>query len=169
MHNLAVLSEYGCEAYLLAIRIGYAVNLSAHEFLCYARHCKAHCGGVHLVADGTCKFHLSKFLGLFHRAHLHNGQNQLERSIGGLLAWMNAEQVVDEDFSVVAIGRKEMHLSARSHCRVDCRFQLCKRSTVGHTHLGSHVGHFVDRAIPHDVLNVDIVTEYGFGVVVNID
>lgn len=40
---------------------------------------------------------------------------------------------------------------------------------MGHTHLGGHVAHTVNRTVPHDVLNINVVTHKRLAVVVDVD
>ena len=87
----------------------------------------------------------------------------------GLLVGMDAQQVHNLNLGVVTIGRQEVDAAALGLGLVTDGLQLLHRRRVGHAHLGGHVGHTVDRAIPHDVLDIDIIPDQGLHVVVDVD
>ena len=136
VHNLTVLREDSGETHLGTVRVGDAVYLAAHEFLRHTGTGEPHGGGVHLVADGGGALQGFYLLGLLHRAHGHNGLDECHRGGCLLLAGVDAQQVVQLYFDVVAVGGQEVEGAALAAGLVAEFLQVAHRSAVGYTHLG---------------------------------
>ena len=82
---------------------------------------------------------------------------------------MDAQQVHELNHCVVAVGRQEMHLAPCGARLLAQGGKFLHGRRVGHTHLLRHVVNAIHRAIPHDVLDVDVVAIERFGAVVHVD
>ena len=169
VHDLAVLREDGGEAHLSAVRMGDAVHLSGDVFLGDAGLDQTHGRRVHHVADLGGALQFLNFLLRLGRAHFHHSHDELHRGCLLLLRGVQAQQVHYLNLDVVAIGRQEVDGAAFRAGIVADGLQLGHRSRLCHAHLGSHVGHALHRAVPHDVLDVDVVADEAFAVVVDVD
>ena len=149
--------------------MGDAVYLAAHEFLRHTGTGEPHGGGVHLIADGGGALQGFYLLGLLHRAHGHNGLDECHGGGCLLLAGVDAQQVVQLYFDVVAVGGKEVEGAALAAGLVAEFLQVAHRSAVGYTHLGGHVAHTVHTAVPYDVFYVDVVADEGLLILVDVD
>ena len=109
------------------------------------------------------------FLGGLDRTHIDNRHAQVVGHGLGLLVGMDAQQVHDLDLGVVAVRGQEMDAAALGTRLVTDDLQLLHGGRIGHTHLGGHVGYTVHRAIPHDILDIDVVTHQDFLIVVDVN
>ena len=169
VHDLAMLREDGGKAHLGAVALGNAVNLAADKFLGHARLDQAHRGGVHQVAHLGGALQFDDLLGRLHRSHVDHRHAQVVAHGLGLLVGVDAQQVHDLYLGVVAVRGQEVDAAALGLGFVTDDLQLLHGSRVGHAHLGSHVGHAVHRAIPHDILDVDVVAHQDFLIVVDVN
>ena len=169
VHDLTVLREDGGEAHLSTIAVGDAVHLSGNVFLGDAGLDQTHGRRVHHVADFGGALQFLNFLLRLGRAHFHHGHDEFHRGSLLLLRGVQAQQVHDLNLDVVPVGRQEVDGAAFRASLVADGLQLCHRSRLRHTHLGSHVGHALHRAVPNDVLDVDVVADEAFTVVVDVD
>ena len=62
-----------------------------------------------------------------------------------------------------------MNLASQPGSLVAYRLQLLHRRTFAYSHLCGKVDHTVNRAIPHDVLDVDVVADEHFAIIVYVD
>ena len=81
---------------------------------------------------------------------------------------MYAYQVKQLQLDIISVGRQEVDGALLAQCGVADSLELFHRSPVFHAHLSSHVGHGVYRAIPHDVLYVNVVAYQRFLVFVQV-
>ena len=169
MHNLAMLRENGGKAHLSTIRVGDAVHLSGHKLLGHSGTYEAHGCGMHLVTNLGSMLHLFNLLSGLGGAHLHDGHDEVHGRRLLLLVGVNAQQIKDLEFDVVAVGRQEVNLALQAHGLVADGAEGRHRSRVADAHLSSKIGHAVHRAIPHDVFDVDVVAYEGFRVVVHVN
>ena len=82
---------------------------------------------------------------------------------------MNAEQIHDLDHVVVTVGRKEMDGAVLVLGLVADHLKLFHGSGTMDAHLSSQVAHTVNTAIPHDILNVDVIANQHLSAFVNVD
>ena len=143
VHDFAVLCEDGCEALVLAQRVGHAVHLSTDVFLGnpWTRHPHSVC--VHLVADGAGFFYLCDLNVCLALAHLDDGHDEFHRCRFFLLAGMDAQQVHNLYLRVVTVGRKKVNLPMLTKGFVADNLQLLHRSAVFHAHLAGQILHIV--------------------------
>ena len=159
VHNLAMLRENGGKALVLTERMSHTIHLTAHIFLGESRSGKAHCVGVHLVADGTSLLYLGYLDVGLALAHLDDGHNEFYRRGLLLLRRMNAEEVHDLDFGIEAIRWQEVNLAAALLGLVTNVLQLLHRRCGADTCLTGHIADAVDRTVPNDIFDVDVVAD----------
>ena len=82
---------------------------------------------------------------------------------------MNAQQIHYLNHGVVAIGRQEMNCAFLAQCLVADVLQLFYRKRLGYTDLCSKVGNTIDRSVPNNIFDVDVVADKHFVVVVYVD
>ena len=81
---------------------------------------------------------------------------------------MNAEKVHYLYLGIVAVGRKEVNLALCCNGIAAYRTEVGHRGAIGNAHLSGKVGHAVNGAVPHNILDIDIVANEIFLIVVNI-
>ena len=69
----------------------------------------------------------------------------------------------------MSIGRQEMYLPFLLNGIVTNGFEVFHRGRMLYAHLRRQVFYAVNRPIPHDVVNVDVVANECVGVVVDVD
>ena len=82
---------------------------------------------------------------------------------------MDAEQVEQLYLDVEPVRRKEVHGAAALDGFVYERLQAAHRRRFGHTDLGGHVADTLDRTVPDDVINVDLVAHKELPAAVGVD
>ena len=82
---------------------------------------------------------------------------------------MYAGQIHQLDHQIVSIGGQEVNLLPRFLGFVHHRLQLGDGGALLHARLCSHVGHAVHLSVPYDVLDVYVVAQQVFLIVVHID
>ena len=80
---------------------------------------------------------------------------------------MNAEQIEYQNHRVVTVRRQEMHCTVVSQCSIADDMQLLHRGGVCHSALCCHIAHAVNTAVPYDVVDVYVVADKCFGIVVD--
>ena len=82
---------------------------------------------------------------------------------------MDAEQVEQLYLDVEPVRRKEVHGAAALDGFVYERLQAAHRRRFDHTDLGGHVADTLDRTVPDDVINVDLVAHKELPAAVGVD
>ena len=143
--------------------------MASDVLLAHAGLNQLHGCSVHVVAYDAGTLQLLDFLGSLGATHLDYCHAQLVRCGLALLAGVNAQQVHDLNHVVVTVGGQEVDGAPLGLSLVDYFLECAHGCAVGYAHLSCHVGHTVDRTIPHDILDVDVVAYKDFLVVVNVD
>ena len=82
---------------------------------------------------------------------------------------MDSEEVENLNFNIVSIGREEMNLAVCAQCFIADELQMLHGQCFIGAALLRHIVHALNRAIPHDILNVDIVSNQDVAVIIDID
>ena len=149
--------------------MGYAVDLASHELFRHSRARQSHGLGVHSVADRAGVLNLGYLERGLYRTHLHHCFYEFERYGLVLSLRADAEKIHDGDLRVESVGRKKMDCALAGFGFVDEFADFSEQCRIGHSRLSRHVGNAVYLAIPDDILDVDVVAEEIFPVVVDVD
>ena len=82
---------------------------------------------------------------------------------------MDAEQIGYHEHGVVPVWRQEVYLPVILQGCVANGLKLFHGRSAGHACAAGHVGHAVNRTIPYDVVDVDVVADKSLGALVQVD
>ena len=124
---------------------------------------------MHLITNGTSVFYLFHLALRLHGTLVDDSLDEFQTCCLALFRGMDSCEVHELNHQVVTIRRQEVDASTLLACFVHNHSQLAHGRTVGHTRLLSHIGHRVHLSEPHDVLNVDVVSDEPFLAFVGVD
>ena len=169
MLNLSVHGEDGLEGITVAETHGNAFDDTSDVLFRHAWCTEFHGGGVHLVADVGSTFQFLNLLGFLYGTHVHDGLDELHRCLLLRLQGMDAHEVGQLNHQVMTALGHEVNRLSLGFSGIEHRLQFLHGRRLCNTHFFSKFLHRWYIAIPDDVVNVDVISEDVFLIVVNVN
>ena len=166
VHYLAVLGKNCLETNVASVSNSNAFE-QASDVL-FLNSGLATCNGccVHQIADVRSLFEFGNFFGLLYRAHLNDGFYQLNRMLSLCICHAYSKPLGNLQCLLGSVNRKVVDCATALLCRVDEACHLLYRTASCNSNLHGKSRNVINRTVPDEVVDVDIVSEEIFLVVV---